>query len=146
MLDIQNRRAVTSKTTSSPSSTWASPKSAATYKLKFSGLVIAGRVYAGGSTGHGSIELAAGYECSGTVPSYEGLSQGRFTGVRLSDVLKHVESPKAREVVFGTDRGPQEVVFRTNIFKVEQQFGRSVTLENAMKREPMLAYALNGEP
>jgi DMSO/TMAO reductase YedYZ molybdopterin-dependent catalytic subunit len=79
----------------------------------------------------------------------QGLSScGRFTGVRLSDVLKQVGvNSKAREVVFfGTDRGPQEVVFRTSTFKVEQQFGRSVTLENAMKREPMLAYALNGEP
>ena len=54
---------------------------------------------------------------------------------------------KAREVVFfGTDRGPQEIVFRQQTFKLDQQFGRSITLENAMKPEPMLAYALNGEP
>jgi DMSO/TMAO reductase YedYZ molybdopterin-dependent catalytic subunit len=30
--------------------------------------------------------------------------------------------------------------------KVQQQFARSITLENAMKPEPMLAWALNGKP
>jgi DMSO/TMAO reductase YedYZ molybdopterin-dependent catalytic subunit len=55
--------------------------------------------------------------------------------------------PKAREVVFfGTDRGKEDVVFRQDTYKLEQQFGRSITLENAMKPEPMLAYALNGQP
>lgn len=97
-----------------------------------------------------SVEVAAGYECSGNSPrSMQGLSScGKFTGVRLSDVLKHVGvHPKAREVVFfGTDRGPNDVVFRQQTFKLEQQFGRSITLENAMKPEPMLAYALNGDP
>src|SRR5262249_11974511 len=31
-------------------------------------------------------------------------------------------------------------------FNLEQQFGRSITLENAMKPEPLVAYALNGDP
>ena len=97
-----------------------------------------------------STEIVAGYECSGNSSrSVEGLcSCGRFTGVRLSDVLKKIGvNSKAREVVFfGTDRGPQEIVFRQQTFKVEQQFGRSITLENAMKPDPLLAYALNGDP
>ncbi len=97
-----------------------------------------------------STEVAAGYECSGNSGrSMQGLSScGRFSGVRLSTVLKQLGvRPKAREVVFfGSDRGPQDVVFRQQTFKLEQQFGRSVTLENAMKPEPLLAYALNGEP
>ncbi len=97
-----------------------------------------------------STELAAGYECSGNSGrSMQGLSScGRFTGVQLSTVLKQVgPKSKAREVVFfGTDRGPQDVVFRQQTFKLEQQFGRSITLENAMKPEPLLAYALNGDP
>jgi DMSO/TMAO reductase YedYZ molybdopterin-dependent catalytic subunit len=38
------------------------------------------------------------------------------------------------------------VVFRTNTLKVQQQFARSITLENAMKPEPLLAWALNGQP
>lgn len=96
------------------------------------------------------VEVAAGYECSGNSPrSVEGLcSCGQFKGVRLHDVLKHAGvDPKAREVVFfGTDRGPQEVVFRQQTFKLDQQFARSITLENALKPEPMLAYELNGQP
>ncbi|HTS78404.1 MAG TPA: molybdopterin-dependent oxidoreductase [Bryobacteraceae bacterium] len=97
-----------------------------------------------------SVEVAAGYECSGNSPrSMEGLcSCGHFKGVRLRDVLKHAGvGSKAREVVFfGTDRGPQDVVFRQQTFKVEQQFGRSITLENALKPDPLLTYELNGQP
>lgn len=123
----------------------------AAYRLKFSGLVknpmelTLAELRAMHPT-----EVVAGYECSGNSSrSVEGLcSCGRFTGVRLSEVLKKAGlHPKAREVVFfGTDRGPQDVVFRQQTFKIEQQFGRSITLENAMKPEPLLAYALNGDP
>ena len=124
---------------------------AATYKLKFTGLVNKPVEFTlADLRAMRSAELAAGYECSGNSPrAIQGLSScGRFTGVRLSDILKQVGvNAKAREVVFfGTDRGPQDVVFRKQTFKVEQQFARSITLENAMKREPMLVYALNGEP
>ena len=97
-----------------------------------------------------SVEQAIGYECSGNSPrSVEGLcSNGIFKGVRLRDVLKQAGvGDKAREVVFfGTDRGPQDVVFRQQTFKLVQQFGRSITLENALKPDPMLAYELNGAP
>src|SRR5262249_13632757 len=95
-------------------------------------------------------DLVVGYECSGNSPrSMQGLSScGKFTGVRLSTLLKNVGvHAKAREVVFfGADHGPQEVIFRAQTFKLEQQFGRSLTLENAMKPEPLVAYALNGDP
>src|ERR1700722_17319842 len=97
-----------------------------------------------------SVELVNGYECSGNSGRFfQGLSScGRFTGVPLSHVLKQVGvGPKAREVVFfGTDRGKEDVVFRQDTYKLEQQFGRSITLENAMKPDPLLAYALNGDP
>lgn len=123
----------------------------ATYRLKFTGLVKKeSQLSLADLRGMRSTEIAAGYECSGNSGrAVQGMSScGRFSGVRLSDVLKHVGlDPKAREVVFfGTDRGPQDVVFRQQTYKVEQQFGRSITLENAMKPEPLLAYALNGEP
>jgi DMSO/TMAO reductase YedYZ molybdopterin-dependent catalytic subunit len=66
----------------------------------------------------------------------------------LAAVLKQVGvGAQAREVVFfGADHGPQDIVFRQQTFKLDQQFGRSITLENAMKPEPMFAYELNGEP
>ncbi len=95
-------------------------------------------------------EIAVGYECSGNSPhAMEGLAScGRFTGVPLRNLLRHVGiGSKAREVVFfGADRGPLEVVFRTQTYHLDQQFGRSVTLENAMKPEPLIAYALEGRP
>ncbi len=97
-----------------------------------------------------STEVAVGYECSGNSPhAMEGLAScGRFTGVPLRNLLRHVGiGSRAREVVFfGTDRGPLEVVFRTQTYHLDQQFGRSVTLENAMKPEPLVAYALEGKP
>jgi DMSO/TMAO reductase YedYZ molybdopterin-dependent catalytic subunit len=123
----------------------------ATYRLKLTGLVSKPAEFSlDDLKGMHATEVAAGYECSGNSPrSVQGLSScGMFKGVKLSDVLKHVGvNNKAREVVFfGTDRGPQEVVFRQQTFKVDQQFGRSITLENAMKPTPLLAYSLNGDP
>ena len=54
---------------------------------------------------------------------------------------------EAREFVFfGADHGEEEVEFRTQKFKVEQQFGRSLSREKALSAEPFLAYAMNGEP
>jgi DMSO/TMAO reductase YedYZ molybdopterin-dependent catalytic subunit len=124
---------------------------AAAYRLKFTGMVNKAAEFSlADLRAMRSTEVAAGYECSGNSGrSMQGLSScGRFTGVRLINVLRQVGvQPRAREVVlFGSDRGSQDVVFRQQTFKLEQQFGRSMTLENAMKPEPLLAYALNGEP
>ncbi|MCC6368288.1 MAG: molybdopterin-dependent oxidoreductase [Bryobacterales bacterium] len=97
-----------------------------------------------------SADVVAGYECSGNSGrAFQALSScGRFTGVPLREVLNHAGvGAKAREVVFlGADRGEEQVVFRRETFKLNQQFARSITLENAMKPDPLLAYALNGEP
>lgn len=123
----------------------------AAYRLKLSGLVDKPtELSLADLKAMKSVDLAAGYECSGNSGrSMQGLSScGKFTGVRLSDVLKRagVQS-KAREVVFfGTDHGAADVVFRQQTFKLDQQFGRSITVEDAMRPEPLLAWALNGEP
>ena len=97
-----------------------------------------------------STDMVVGFECSGNSPrAFQALAScGRFTGVQLRDVLNQAGiGSKAREVVFlGTDRGDGDVVFRQQTFKLNQQFGRSITLENATKPEPFLAWALNGEP
>ena len=124
---------------------------ASSYRLKLTGMVNKTTEFSlADLRGMRSAEVAAGYECSGNSGrSMQGLSScGRFTGVPLSNLLQQAGvQPKAREVVFfGADRGAQEVVFRKQTFNLEQQFGRSITLENAMKPEPLLAYALNGEP
>jgi len=123
----------------------------ATYRLKFTGMINKPAEFSlADLKAMKSVELVNGFECSGNSPrAIQALSScGRFTGVRLSAILKQLGvHPKAREVVFfGTDRGSADVAFRQQTLKLDQQFGRSVTLENAMKPEPMLAYLLNGEP
>jgi DMSO/TMAO reductase YedYZ molybdopterin-dependent catalytic subunit len=123
----------------------------ATYRLKFTGMVNKPAEFSlADLRAMKATEMVLGFECSGnSARAVEALSScGRFTGVPLSSVLKQVGvHSQAREVVFfGTDRGPADVAFRTQTYKLDQQFGRSVTLENAMKPEPLLAYAMNGDP
>jgi DMSO/TMAO reductase YedYZ molybdopterin-dependent catalytic subunit len=56
-------------------------------------------------------------------------------------------SSSAREFVFfGADRAEEEVPFRGRTFPVDQQYGRSLSRDKALSSEPMLVYALNGEP
>jgi DMSO/TMAO reductase YedYZ molybdopterin-dependent catalytic subunit len=96
-----------------------------------------------------SAELIAGFECSGNRRPLQGLaSNGRWTGVPLRVVLEQAGvKPQAREIVFfGADHGEEEVEFRTQKFKVDQQYGRSMPRDQAIAPEPFLAYALNGAP
>ena len=94
-------------------------------------------------------DLVAGFECSGNRRPLQGLSSnGRWTGVPLRTVLDRAGvKDSAREFVFfGADKGEEEVEFRTQKYKVEQQFGRSLSREKALSREPFLTWALGGEP
>ena len=97
-----------------------------------------------------STELIAGFECSGnSARPIQGLaSNGRWTGVPLKAVLDQAGvKAQAREFVFfGADHGEEEIEFRAQKFKLEQQFGRSLARDHALSGEPFLAYALNGEP
>jgi len=97
----------------------------------------------------GSRELVAGFECSGNRGPVQGLSSNaRWTGIPLKTVLdKAGVKPEAREFVFfGADRGEEDVEWRTQTFKVQQQFGRALTREKALSSDPILVWALNGEP
>jgi DMSO/TMAO reductase YedYZ molybdopterin-dependent catalytic subunit len=123
----------------------------AAYRLKVTGLVSKpAELTLSDLQSMRAVDVVNGYECSGNSPrGMQGLSScGRFTGVRLRDVLRRVGvDDKAREVVFfGADKGNEDVVFRQQTLKVQQQFARSITLENAMKAEPLLAWSLNGTP
>jgi DMSO/TMAO reductase YedYZ molybdopterin-dependent catalytic subunit len=94
-------------------------------------------------------EIVFGFECSGNRRPLQGLSSnGRWTGVPLRTVLEHAGlRSEAREFVFlGADHGEEDVEFRGQSHKVDQQFGRSLSRDKALSPEPMLAYALNGEP
>jgi DMSO/TMAO reductase YedYZ molybdopterin-dependent catalytic subunit len=96
-----------------------------------------------------SKDLIFGFECSGNRGPLNGLcGNGRWTGVSLRTVLdKAGVSSSAREFVFfGADRAEEEVPFRGRTFPVDQQYGRSLSRDKALSSEPMLVYALNGEP
>jgi DMSO/TMAO reductase YedYZ molybdopterin-dependent catalytic subunit len=96
-----------------------------------------------------SVELVNGFECSGNRRPLQGLcSNGRFTGVPLQAVLQAAGiKTDAREIVFfGADRGDEDVEFRGQAYKVNQQFGRSLPRDKALSDEPLLVYAMNGEP
>jgi DMSO/TMAO reductase YedYZ molybdopterin-dependent catalytic subunit len=122
----------------------------ATFTLKISGLVDRPVAFSLDDLKRmGGKELVAGFECSGNRGPLHGLSgNGRWTGVPLRDVLDKagVKSSAREFVFFGADRGEEEVEWRTQKFKVEQQFGRALKRDKALSAEPFLAYAMNGEP
>jgi len=96
-----------------------------------------------------STEIVFGFECSGNRRPLQGLSSnGRWTGVPLRTILDRagVKAEAKEFVFFGADHGEEDVDFRGTITKVDQQFGRSLSREKALSPEPLLAYALNGEP
>jgi hypothetical protein len=75
-------------------------------------------------------------------------SNGRWTGVPLRTLLGQVGvKGAAREVVFfGADQGKETVDFRGRPYEVDQPFARSLPRADAFAPDPLLAYALNGEP
>src|SRR5256885_1914116 len=98
----------------------------------------------------GGTELIAGFECSGNQPgAMQGLSScGRFTGLPLRKLLGDagLKSNGYEVVFFGSDHRADDVDWRGTKYNVDQQFGRSLTREQALGPEPFLAYAMNGDP
>src|SRR2546427_2875741 len=122
----------------------------ATFRLKVSGLVERPKSLSLEELRKmGRAELVAGFECSGNRRPLQGLSgNGRWTGVPLKTVLDSAGvKASAREFVFfGADHGEEEVEWRTQKFKLDVPFGRSLNREKAMSPDPFLAWSLNGEP
>ncbi len=123
----------------------------ASFRLKISGLVDSpAELTLNELRDMGNHDVVAGYECSGNSPRMiQGLaSNGRWTGVPLRTVLDHVGvRADAREFVFsGADHGTETVDFRGQSYEVDQPFARSMPRADALAPEPLLAYALNGEP
>ena len=96
------------------------------------------------------IELACAYECSGNSGRrFHGLvSNGLWGGTSLKALLEDIGvEPGGREVVFfGADHGQETITVRGRSWDVEQQFARSLSLDDALGDDTMLAYELNGEP
>jgi DMSO/TMAO reductase YedYZ molybdopterin-dependent catalytic subunit len=122
----------------------------ATFKLKVSGLVDRPKALSLDDLKKiGGGDLVAGFECSGNRGPLQGLcGNGKWTGVPLKAVLDSagVKAPAREFVFFGADHGEEEIEWRTQKFKLDQQYGRSLTREKALSPEPFLAWALNGEP
>src|SRR5213596_760549 len=112
----------------------------ATFRLKVTGLVERPKSLSLDDLRKmGGTELIAGFECSGNRRPLQGLcGNGRWTGVPLRTVLEQAGvKPQTRWFVFfGADHGEEEVEFRTQKYKVDQQFGRSLSREKALSPDP----------
>jgi DMSO/TMAO reductase YedYZ molybdopterin-dependent catalytic subunit len=122
----------------------------AAYKLKITGMVNNPKALSIDDLKKlGSTDLVAGFECSGNRGPLQGLSgNGKWTGVPLKTVLAAAGvQPTAKDIVFfGADHGEEEVEWRTQKYKVDYHFGRSLPKDKALSAEPFLAWALNGQP
>jgi DMSO/TMAO reductase YedYZ molybdopterin-dependent catalytic subunit len=122
----------------------------AAYRLKVSGLVDKPlQLSLDELKKMGAVELVAGFECSGNRAPLQGLcSNGKWTGLPLKKVLDAAGvKASAREFVFfGADKGEEEVEWRTQKYKIDVPFGRSLNREKAMSPDVFVAYALNGQP
>ncbi len=96
------------------------------------------------------LEQVVGFECSGNNNARGNplVGNARWAGTSLASILKDCGVKSlAREVVFfGADKGTEEVSHGGSTQKVEQRFGRSLSLEDASRPEVLLAYEMNGEP
>jgi DMSO/TMAO reductase YedYZ molybdopterin-dependent catalytic subunit len=122
----------------------------ATFKLKITGLVNTPKALSLDELKKiGSGDLVVGFECSGNRGPLNGLAgNGRWTGVPLKTVLNTagLKADAHDLVFFGADHGEEEVEWRTEKYKIDYHFGRSLPRDKALSAEPFLAWALNGAP
>ncbi len=117
------------------------------YRLKITGLVDKPMVLTlGDLKRRPKVEIDAGFECGGNNKNlFHGLiGNARWGGVSVRELLRDAGLQKAGiEVVFyGTDQGKEKI----RDTDVEQSFGRSLEVSDALRSEVMLAYEMNGEP
>jgi len=92
-------------------------------------------------------EFIATLECSGNGASAKfmgAIGNARWIGTPLGPLLKECGiKPGGREVVFwGADEGKEKIRDQ----EYSQNFARSLSLDNAMRDDVILAYAMNDEP
>jgi len=100
------------------------------------------------------LEQIVAYECGGNSPrnNAQGMvSNGRWRGIGLATLLKQCGvNSDAKEVAFyGADFEASDVTHggRGAAIHIDKAyFARSLSIEHAMKPEPMLAWELNGAP
>lgn len=96
------------------------------------------------------VEEVVGFECSGNNNARGNplIGNARWAGTSLARLLKEAGvRPTAREVVFfGADVGTEDITHGGPPEKVEQHFGRALSVDDAMRPEVMLADEMNGKP
>lgn len=82
-------------------------------------------------------------ECSGNPVGWGGVSNGRWTGIRLGALLEAcgVRGDAVEVVLVGADGGPER---EANGIEVPA-YARSISLKKALDRETLLAFQMNGE-
>ncbi len=92
------------------------------------------------------VELDAGFECGGNAKRllYGLVGNARWAGVSLSALLQESQvRPEGKEVVFfGADEGTEKIRNK----EVKQNFARSLSIEDALRDDNLLAFEMNGEP
>ncbi len=93
-----------------------------------------------------AVEIDAGFECGGNSSKlFNGLiGNARWRGVSLAELLRDagVRDGGIEVVFYGTDQGKEKI----RDVEVEQNFGRSLQISDALRPEVMLAYEMNGQP
>lgn len=90
-----------------------------------------------------AIEQTVTLECAGNLVGWGGVSNARWTGVRLSSLLQEIDVTHGVEVVlFGADGGSEREAGGIRI----DSFARSIPLEKALDLNTLLVYRMNGEP
>lgn len=91
-------------------------------------------------------EIVAGFECGGNRREmFHGLvGNAKWGGVRLRDLLGEagVQDAGIEVVFYGSDKGTEKI---RNV-DVEQAFGRSMHIDDALRADVMVAYEMNGVP
>ena len=92
------------------------------------------------------VEIDAGFECGGNRAAiFHGLiGNARWGGVSLRELLLEagIQDPGLEVVFYGADAGTESIRDE----RVEQNFGRSMHRDDALRPETMLAWEMNGEP
>jgi DMSO/TMAO reductase YedYZ molybdopterin-dependent catalytic subunit len=83
-------------------------------------------------------------ECSGNPVGWGGVSNARWTGVRLGALLEAcgVRSDAIEAVLVGADGGAEREANGINV----PAYARSITITKALDKNTLLAYKMNGEP
>jgi DMSO/TMAO reductase YedYZ molybdopterin-dependent catalytic subunit len=120
---------------------------AASYRLKVTGMVDKPmELSLADIKARPKMEIDAGFECGGNGPRvFQGLiGNAKWGGTSLGALLREagVQTGGIEVVFYGIDKGNETV----RDLSVEQAFGRSMHINDAMLDDVMLAYEMNGEP